>query len=232
MPPPALAGFRFPLRTYTYCTGTFTLTYLLRTHFVIEQHSILRHALRFRIHVPKYKLIRRLSTSVTPGHRALAFSPLLHVRIKQSKTDPFRQGCVIRVASTGNAFCPVAAVVAYIQAHPWRSGPLFVLSDGSFLTRAHIQVVLRDNFPFARPETIGTHSFRIGGGATVLCCLGVPAFTIQILGRWSSGAFRRYLRISDEFLADVHHRAARHRTTFSRIWIADAGFSVPYYPPR
>ena len=154
---------------------------------------------------------------------------ILHVRIKQSKTDPFRQGCIVRVASTGNALCPLTALALYLQASRQRRGPLFQLGDGSFLTRAHIQGILRQTFPLIIPGSINTHSFRIGG-ATMLCCLGVPDATIQILGRWSSGAFRQYLRISDQFLSGVHYRAARVCYTRSRVWNPDSGCSLPNYP--
>ena len=65
------------------------------------------------------------------------------IRIKQSKTDPFRQGCVIRVARTSHALCPYNALATYMHCHLRRSGPLFSFVDGSFLTRAHIQSVLR-----------------------------------------------------------------------------------------
>ena len=163
---------------------------------------------------------------------AFSTSPaLVHIRIKQSKTDPFREGCIIRVARTGNAICPFDALLAYLRADRRHSGPLFALSDGSFLTRAHIHEVLRLTFPFARPGPIGTHSFRIGG-ATMLCCLGVPDATIQILGRWSSCAFRRYLHVSDQFLVNIHFRAARHSSSFSRVWQLDVARSAPVRSPR
>ena len=67
--------------------------------------------------------------------------------------------------------CPVAALVGYLHAHQRRSGPLFVLSDESFLIRAHIQAVLRDTLPFARPEMIGTQfQDRRGGHFVLLRC--------------------------------------------------------------
>ena len=44
--------------------------------------------------------------------------------------------------------------------------------------------------------TLDTHSFRIGG-ATAAFAAGVPESAIQLLGRWSSDAYRAYLRIPD-----------------------------------
>ena len=142
---------------------------------------------------------------------------IIHVHIKQSKTDPFRQGCTIRVARTGNLFCPFQAMINFLSRRPPIHGPLFLFHNGSFLTRDHIRSALTSTFPFTPPSTLGTHSFRIGG-ASMLCCLGVPDATIQVLGRWSSSAFRRYLRISDQFITRMHARAASNEGSFSRIW--------------
>ena len=39
---------------------------------------------------------------------------LLQVRIKASKTDPFRKGVVVYLGRTDNDLCPVGAVAAYL----------------------------------------------------------------------------------------------------------------------
>ena len=36
------------------------------------------------------------------------------IRIKASKTDPFRQGCNVFMGKTGKALCPVVAMLAYL----------------------------------------------------------------------------------------------------------------------
>ena len=117
--------------------------------------------------------------------------------------------------------CPVTALREYMSIHPARLGPLFILSDGHFLTRLHITNILQAGFPLALPSTIASHSFRIGG-ATLLCSLGVPDATIQILGRWSSSAFRRYLRISDALISRIHvSMASFNDQRPDRIWEPD-----------
>ncbi len=55
--------------------------------------------------------------------------------MRASKTDPFRQGVSIFLRSTGNDLCPVSAMLAYMTIHGNRSGPMFLFSDGCFLTR-------------------------------------------------------------------------------------------------
>ena len=60
---------------------------------------------------------------------------LLAMTLKQSKTDPFRMGVTIFLGRTGNLLCPVVAVLAYLAIRPQSPGPLFIFSDGSYLTR-------------------------------------------------------------------------------------------------
>ena len=55
---------------------------------------------------------------------------LLKVRIKASKTDPFRLGADIFVGRTNNSLCPVTAVLAYMVARGSGPGPFFRFSDG------------------------------------------------------------------------------------------------------
>ena len=44
-----------------------------------------------------------------------------------------------------------------------------------------------------KAESIGTHSLR-SGAATAMFIAGVPAETIQLIGRWKSQTFLRYIR--------------------------------------
>ena len=42
-------------------------------------------------------------------------SPIIvHIMIKQSKTDPFHQGVYIYLGRIGNAICPVKAILSYL----------------------------------------------------------------------------------------------------------------------
>ena len=146
---------------------------------------------------------------------------VMHIYIKKSKTDPFRAGCTIRIGAVGTHLCPVEAMHQYTRHQSNRDGPLFVFVNGSLLTRLHIKNLLSQSLPAA--TNIDTHSFRIGG-ATAAASAGVPNSTIQILGRWSSDAYRRYLHLSD----DLVQRANRGMATaeFHRMWDSDNSCSV------
>ena len=57
------------------------------------------------------------------------------VRIKASKTDPFRQGVTIYLGKTDSHICPVAAILSYIVRRDSSPGLLFTFEDGCCLTR-------------------------------------------------------------------------------------------------
>ena len=141
----------------------------------------------------------------------------LKVHIPQSKTDPFRMGQQVTIWSTGNELCPVKATLEYIRHHPTGTGPLFTFANGTFLTRQRwselVQSVISD-------ININTHSFRIGG-ASAAATAGIPDSTIQIMGRWSSEAFKLYLRLPDSIFQKASSKMARI-----------SKYSVTYSPKR
>ena len=126
----------------------------------------------------------------------------LFVTIKQSKTDPFRQGDTLVLGRTFSPLCPVAAMASYLAVRGFRAGPLFRLSDGTPLSRnwfvKHVHSAL---------TTVGLdhsvfngHSFRIGA-ATAAARRGIEDSVIKILGRWESAAYQQYVRIPRDQLA-------------------------------
>ena len=58
----------------------------------------------------------------------------LQVSLKQSKTEPFRNGVKIIIGRAEGPLCPVAAVLAYMALGGSGEGPLFQFQDGCFLT--------------------------------------------------------------------------------------------------
>ena len=123
------------------------------------------------------------------------------VNIKMSKTDPFREGVTVRVSVLGHHLCPVHALVKYLLRRGASVGPLFVFQNGAFLTRDRIVDILSRALPSV--IDINTHSFR-RGGASALAAAGTPDHIIQVLGRWKSNAFTRYIQLTDEFIVNAH----------------------------
>jgi len=127
----------------------------------------------------------------------ITFNPdfsMMSLRIKASKTDPFRHGATARIAATFDNLCPVGAMRNYLALRDSHNGPLFKFHDGKFLTRKSIHALLSKSLPIE--SGLNTHSFRIGGASAALTA-GASDSMIRIMGRWSSDCYLRYLRISD-----------------------------------
>ena len=128
----------------------------------------------------------------------------LEIRIKASKTDPFRQGVTVYVGATGRRLCPVAAGLAYMVQRSTRPGPLFLFKNGQALTRARFVSALRSALREAGvdADSYSGHSFRIGA-ATTAAQHGLQDSLIQTLGRWRSSAYTLYIRTPPSTLTAV-----------------------------
>ena len=130
---------------------------------------------------------------------------VLKIRLKHSKTDPFREGTDIVVARTHDDLCPVTAMLAWIVLRSWpRDDPLFYFQSGAPLTRSNFVTHFKNALSIARIDPAGYsgHSFRIGA-ATTAARRGLQDSTIKQLGRWRSDAYQRYIKPSAESLAHV-----------------------------
>ena len=133
-------------------------------------------------------------------------SSIMYIYIKASKTDPFRSGCTIRVARLSSNLCPVTLMQQFLRVRPSIRGPLFLFNAQRFLTSRDIRALLQRCLPGL--AGFNTHSLRIGG-ASAAAAAGIPDSQIQILGRWASDAYQRYIHLSDATVADVCTRMSR-----------------------
>ena len=125
-------------------------------------------------------------------HSSLHFSPgYAGYRLPYHKTDPFYRGTDILFSSQHSAD-PVHLLHFYVterdKLHGARSA-LFLRKDGSHPTRAWFDAKL---FSFV-DRSFGGHSAR-AGGATFYASLGLSESVIMALGRWSSEAWKIYIR--------------------------------------
>ena len=134
---------------------------------------------------------------------------VISLRIKASKTDPFRGGVTIYLGRTDLDLCPVAALLSYIEVRGFQPGPLFVFQNGNPLTRQALVNRIREALASVGmdPTRYSGHSFRIGA-ATTAAAAGVEDATIKILGRWASSAYATYVRLPRSDLTAVAHRLA------------------------
>ena len=132
----------------------------------------------------------------------------MRVRIKGSKTDPFRKGCFIHIGDGRCPLCAVRAVMNYLALRGDAPGPLFLLQNGQPLSHNILTDWLRQIMASARvPGNFSSHSFHIGA-TTVAARNGVPDHLIQSMGRWSSNAYQLHLRRPAEALAALSIKLA------------------------
>ena len=137
----------------------------------------------------------------------LSVPTLVQVRIKASKTDPFRKGVVIYLGRTGNDLCPVGAIAAYLAVRGRHPGPFFKFVTGAPLSRV---ALVRSMRAALRPSGVDVskysgHSFRIGA-ATTAASVGIEDSLIKTLGRWESAAYLLYVRVPRDRLVSVSKR--------------------------
>ncbi len=126
----------------------------------------------------------------------------MEVRLKASKTDPFRHGISLFIGKVPSQLCPMSAMLAYLTARSNDEGPLFRYLDGRLLTRQRLVASVREALEEAGvdPGRYNGHSFRIGA-ATTAAARGLEDSTVRTLGRWKSLAYLEYIKIPREQLA-------------------------------
>ena len=88
---------------------------------------------------------------------------MIQVRIKQSKTDPFRLGVNLYLGKTDAPVCPVKGILTYLAIRDGTPGPFFKLGDCRYLTRSifsFLDTLLVDLH--LDKEQFNTHTFILG----------------------------------------------------------------------
>ena len=136
----------------------------------------------------------------------------LEIRIKASKTDPFRKGVSIYVGRGSCDLCPVAAVLNYMVQRGSAPGPFFRFVNGNYLTRERFVTAIRTALAAAgiNPSHYARHSFRIGA-TTMAAQQGIQDSLIKTLGRWESSAYTMYIRTPRKTLCAVSGLLAKSK---------------------
>ena len=129
---------------------------------------------------------------------------VIHIKIKASKTDPFRRGVTVVLGASGKVLCPVKVLVEYLKIRGMEPGPLFRLHSGAPLSKKvfvnWVQSALK-KLGFDEKEYSG-HSFRVGA-ATTAAARGIQDSIIKAMGRWESSVYLLYIRIPSQDLQQV-----------------------------
>ena len=128
------------------------------------------------------------------------------IRIKESKTDPFRIGQSITVGACNSPLCPVLAMKRYLSTRKIDNGPLFVHSSGKPLTKQLLtsetgSLLQKSGFNAAH---YAGHGYRIGA-ATTAAAAKLPSWLIKTLGRWTSDCYERYIKIPPVTIWGISH---------------------------
>ena len=142
----------------------------------------------------------------------------IHVSIKASKTDPFREGETLLIAQTSHSICPVGALKRYLSKVSHKFGPLFQFKNGTYLTRTKVtKTIKRALVKHGKsPEQYSSHSFRIGAASKAAA--GISYSLIKSLGRWRSDWYHRYIRINKAKLCQVPKKLASTQSVH-KIWL-------------
>ena len=133
----------------------------------------------------------------------------IRIRIKASKTGPFRQGVDIFVGRTGEVLWPVSVILTYLVARGNHLGPLFMFQDGKLLTRPRFVSDTQGALSMTGidPSPYSGDSFR-SGAATTAAAKGISDTTIKMLGQWKSSAYQVYIKMSPSQLAAISTQLA------------------------
>lgn len=118
----------------------------------------------------------------------VTFRDFKHNYGKQPHHIPVKQ-------SASSSFCPVLLMQRYLAMRDKNPGPLFISKNGKPFLRSQFDMLTRRVLAFCGFDSskYKGHSFRIGG-ATTAASLGYSDNQIQLLGRWKSDAYKRYIR--------------------------------------
>ena len=145
------------------------------------------------------KIIKRSSLHFSPGY--------VGYRLPYHKSDPFFRGTDI-LFSAQEIADPVSLLQEFVHARDAIHGAhraLFLREDGSHPTCAWFDSKL---FSFV-DRSFGGHSPRVGG-ATFYAALGLSESVIMALGRWSSEAWKIYIRDNPCVRAALQLAALHH----------------------
>ncbi|VDI20264.1 Hypothetical predicted protein [Mytilus galloprovincialis] len=125
------------------------------------------------------------------------------LRLKESKTDPFRKGIDIKLFKIDHSICPFLALKRYLSIRHsvfgigFPSDPLFITGNREALTRPFFLVKFKNILELCGydPNLYNGHSFR-SGAATSAGKARVEDHMIKVLGRWKSDSYCRYIKIS------------------------------------
>ena len=120
------------------------------------------------------------------------------LHLKNFKHNPGKHCHILFIQALKDNFemCPVRALWEYCKLRGQQEGPLFCFMDGTPVSRQFFTQQLQLSLTFCGRsiENYKGHSFRIGG-ASYAFENKMPEEQIQLMGRWHSKAYKKYIRV-------------------------------------
>ena len=115
----------------------------------------------------------------------------MNVYIASSKTDQYREGQLVPIASTGSLTCPVAMLRMYrvLTQQPMcatKKGESLRAKGSLSYTRIRELVLAKFKKLGYKAIDYGLHSFRAGGATSAVNCPDLPEGLFKCHGRWRS----------------------------------------------
>lgn len=155
----------------------------LKAMFLVAYHAFLRVGEM----CASRHAIRREDVSV--------YAKFIYIRFSSYKFSLGRCPCIF-IPAQSSSLCPVSALIHYLNLRGPAPGYLFLGEDRAPISSQIFRAWLARAVKVAGLSSVGItpHSFRVGA-ATAAAVIGIPEETIQRMGRWSSRAFMRYIKI-------------------------------------
>lgn len=138
--------------------------------------------------------------------RSVAFyKDYIELSLPASKTDPFRQGVTILIASASDDACPISSLQNLFNRFPApKHAPLFDAGVG--FSRQWVTQMLRDILmTLGITGNYSGHSFR-RGAATSARDAGLTEDRIMLLGRWRSDSYKLYIETHPQHILAASRR--------------------------
>ena len=135
------------------------------------------------------------------------------VSVRRSKTDLSNLGFRVYIGCVDSPVCGYCALrrlrARRLLQHALPDDPLFSLSCGGALSKSVFIRATKSALSSAGldPSSFSGHSFR-AGAATSGADAGLSDYELQLLGRWSSDAYMRYVRAPPALLARLSFKLA------------------------
>lgn len=120
----------------------------------------------------------------------------LHMKNFKHNTGKSCHILLIKESSEDGNTCPVKALWEFVKVRGNQTGPLFCFMDQSPISRQFFTKQLQNCLKWCNKDiqSYKGHSFRLGA-ASYAAEIGTKDELIQLMGRWNSNAYKKYIRI-------------------------------------